>query len=302
MQSLEVTQRTRGGTRTRTFDALGHTFAVACEDDVAGVLDDAFAALAVNADPDDWYCVARGDASFTVARNGHILARAVDLVDAVERLRRDVNRRAVTAADGDLVLHAGAVELDGGAIVVSTPAHGGASTLVAALVAEGCGYLADEAVPVRLQDARVSPFPQPLALDDRALDLLPEIPTLRIGRTHDAAARRLVALRSTAGSTSTLPVAMVAFPERDWSGVTVVEPVSSDDAVVRLAERCFNFPRHGRVAIDTLTRLVADGAAVAVVGGDPRGSARALLDAFFSDPFSTSCSGHGPFIECAKGG
>ena len=72
MQSLEVTQRTRGGTRTRTFDALGHTFAVACEDDVAGVLDDAFAALAVNADPDDWYCVARGDASFTVARNGHI--------------------------------------------------------------------------------------------------------------------------------------------------------------------------------------------------------------------------------------
>jgi hypothetical protein len=280
MTSLETAQSRDSGARSPTFEALGHAFAVVSHDEVAALaVDEAFAALAVASEARDVYSVRRMDGCFTVERDGRVLEQVGNLAGVVDCLRRDVTRRAITAADADLVLHAGAVRIDQRAVLLSSPAHGGMSTLVAALVAEGCGYLADGAVAVRLHDGRVRPFPQPLALDDRALDMLPEVPALRLGRTETADGARLVALRSGASCDSTLQVAMVAFLEPETSGLTVVQPVSSGDAVVRLGERCFNFPRHGAAAIETLTRLVRDANRIAVVGGDPRSSACALLDA-----------------------
>jgi hypothetical protein len=72
---------------------------------------------------------------------------------------------------------------------------------------------------------------------------------------------------------------LVLFPERGVSGTTVLEPIGTGDAIVRLAENSFNFPRHGRDAIDALALLVQGAPSYGVVGDDPRTAASAVIDA-----------------------
>src|SRR5207302_7402643 len=127
----------------------------------------------------------------------------------------------------------------------------GKSTLVAALVALGLDYLTDEAVPVGLKDGRVRAFPRPMALDDHSLELLPEVIPLRLPRS-EVDQKRVIAVRcsSTVVDVRPFEVALVVFPERDDSGLTLLQPISRGDAIVRLAENAFNFPSHGRHGID----------------------------------------------------
>ena len=92
-----------------------------------------------------------------------------------------------------------------------------------------------------------------------------------LGDTH----KRVVAPRlgTAAVERTPLDVMLVLFPERDPSGLTVLEPISAGDAIIRLAENSFNFPRHGRDAIDALALLVQGAQAYRVVGDDPRTAA-----------------------------
>lgn len=60
-------------------------------------------------------------------------------------------------------LHAGAIELDGSAIVFPGRSRWGKSTLVASLVEQGCGYLSDEYAVVS-PDGSVFPLSKPIRL------------------------------------------------------------------------------------------------------------------------------------------
>ncbi len=60
-------------------------------------------------------------------------------------------------------LHAGAVEIDGFAIVFPGRSRWGKSTLVASLVAQGCGYLSDEYAVVSSEGC-VFPLSKPIRL------------------------------------------------------------------------------------------------------------------------------------------
>ena len=60
-------------------------------------------------------------------------------------------------------LHAGAVELDGAAVVFPGRSRWGKSTLVASLGAQGCGYLSDEYAVVS-PEGTVFPFSKPIRL------------------------------------------------------------------------------------------------------------------------------------------
>jgi hypothetical protein len=79
-------------------------------------------------------------------------------------------------------------------------------------------------------------------------------------------------------------VALVLFPERDASGLTVLEPVSRGEAIVRLAENAFNFPSHGRDGIDALALLAQRAEAYRFVGDDPRAAAIAVIDVLEQAP------------------
>jgi hypothetical protein len=268
--------------RTGTFDALGHRFGVACDDDrTLALVDEAFGVLAVSGPPIGWYHVEHRADAIHVRWMGSMVGAVTTPADALTLLRTHVQRRAISAADTDVVLRAGCAEIDGRTLVLSGDTGCGVSTLLAALVAAGGTYLSDDAMPVDVHSGRVRPFPQPLLLDDRSLDLLPEVIPLRSG-LDTTSRRRLVALRHAGSSFQDAPrsVSIVLFPERDDSGVAMLHPVEPDDAVVRLAEHAYNFPGHETEAIEAINWLVSDARSFELVGGDPHASARAVLDAF----------------------
>jgi hypothetical protein len=264
---------------TSTFDALGHRFAVACDNArTAAQIEDAFGVMAVGAPPIGWYSVRHRACSFEVGWMEAPLGTVATRSDALTLLRSHVQRAAIASADADLVLRAGGVELDGRTLVVSGESGCGVSTLLAALVAEGCSYLGDDAIPVELRSGKVRPFPQPLLLDDRSLDLLPEVSALASGvdSTHG---RRLVRMRGDRGSSTdtSRAVSVVVFPGLDGSGIAILRPVGGDEAVVRLVENAYNFPGHERDAIEAIDWLVRGARSFAVTGGDPHSSARAVI-------------------------
>jgi hypothetical protein len=267
--------------RTRTFDALGHRFAVASEDArIIRMVEEAFGVLAVCHGPHGWYHVRRHGESVELRWMEEIVGRVNDGADALDLLRADVQHRAIARAGGtELLLRAGCVEVDGQALLVSG-ARCGVSTLLAALVIEGCTYLSDDASPVEIPSGKVRPFPQPLLLDDRSLDLLPEVTALRSG-VDTTSGRRLVPMHSarTPKEHVARDVSIVLFPELDHSGLTMLRPVDRDDAVVRLAENAYNFPGQEQATIEAIHSLVRDAEAFAVVGDDPHISARAVMDA-----------------------
>jgi hypothetical protein len=268
--------------RTGTFDALGHRFGVACDDPrTAALVDEAFGVLAVSGPPIGWYEVEHRADAIHVTWMESMVGAVATPADALILLRTHVQQRAISAADSDVVLRAGCAEIGGRTLVMSGDTGCGVSTLLAALVAAGGTYLSDDAIPVEVRSGRVRPFPQPLLLDDRSLDLLPEVVPLRSG-LDTTGRRRLVALRHSGTTVQDVPraVSIVLFPERDDSGVAMLNPVDPDDAVVRLAEHAYNFPGHETEAIEALNWLVSDARAFELVGGDPHASAQAVLDAF----------------------
>ncbi len=65
------------------------------------------------------------------------------------------------------ILHAGAVVTPSGRVlVISGAPEAGKSTLVGALVQQGCRYLSDELIGVDLETGALLPFPKPLELDE----------------------------------------------------------------------------------------------------------------------------------------
>ncbi len=80
---------------------------------------------------------------------------------------------AVLADDAPgLRFHAGAVERDGDVVVVLGQSGHGKSTLTAALVQAGWGYLSDELVAVDAATFDVAPYARPLDLNQHSLDQL----------------------------------------------------------------------------------------------------------------------------------
>jgi hypothetical protein len=269
-----------GDARTGTFDALGHRFAVASEDArTIALVDEAFAVLAVDAPPTGCYHVGGHPDRIEVRWNSSTLGVVSDCARVLPLLRAHVQRSAIAAADGDLVLRAGGVERDGRTLLISGSPGCGVSTLVAALVAAGSTYLGDDAIPVDMRSGSVRPFPQPLLLDDRSLDLLPEITALPAG-PDSTSAKRLIAMRRTRSVHEVTPrdVSVVLFPEPDPSGITVVQPVDAGDAVVRLAGHAYNFPGREQEAIEALHWLACGADAFSVVGPDPHVAARAVME------------------------
>jgi hypothetical protein len=282
MASLETGTRPSPTMETAAFDALGHVFAVSSEDPRLGdLVDRSFAALTTERKPTGWYAIHRADdGRLDVGWKGKRAASSADRASAFAWLRWDVNRRAVAAADGDLVLHAGCVARGEGAILVSGPPGAGKSTLVAALVARGLTYLADEALPVDLVTARVRAFPGPMMLDDHSLELLPEVAPLRVPRVTTELKHTIIASRRPpAAESAARDVTIVLFPERDPSGLTAVQPVGRAETVVRLAQHSFNLPTHGHAAIDVLSRVASHAPAFRVVGDDPHAAADAVIEA-----------------------
>ena len=94
-------------------------------------------------------------ADFLVSRDGHeisCIARPGTPLETIRHLLLDQLLPLVLSAFGRLVLHAGAVEVKGEALLFLGPSGAGKSTLVGALCQRGARVLADDCVVVDMKD------------------------------------------------------------------------------------------------------------------------------------------------------
>ncbi len=145
------------------FAMINHRFVVDCDDDaVADRLSATLGDVTTDGGWDVRYAVISDDeAGWDVRRDDVVLALGVDVDRAVDALCTEANRLGVDSSDAAGVLHAGAVVRDGHAVVVVGESGVGKTTLVTRLLADGWGYLTDEAVQLTA-DGQVLAYPKPL--------------------------------------------------------------------------------------------------------------------------------------------
>lgn len=176
---------------------------------------------------------------------------------ALARLVWEVNQRAVGSRPDVLVLHAAGVAVGRAAVLLPASSGHGKSTLAAALLAAGAAYLSDEAVGVTAAGDLV-PYPKPLSLSHASAALFPQLGERRAPGAaryaplgHEVAPGELGA--RVAGGAA--PRAVVV-PRYDPGGGTRLEPLPRADALVLLAQQCFNFDRFAGPPLATLAALV----------------------------------------------
>jgi len=119
------------------------------------------AGLASN--PHVYEVVCPSDATRTVLFDGEPIVEVVPLSSAFAFLEWHVTRHCLQHTDDGIALHAGAVERDGRAILLSGSSGSGKTTIALSLLSRGAHYLSDEAVFVS-SDGRVRGLPRALAL------------------------------------------------------------------------------------------------------------------------------------------
>ncbi len=90
------------------------------------------------------------------------------------RLVWAINRQVIDGTTDRLLLHAGAVEIDGVGVLLPADMEAGKTTLVTGLLDRGAGYLTDEAASVtaRDQDLIVEGYAKPLSIDPGSWEVL----------------------------------------------------------------------------------------------------------------------------------
>ena len=152
-----------GATRVRV--SCDEQRAAALLDPLLAALPDALAAdheLRVEARRGDWETWADGEQ----------VATATTVDRAVLDLLHQLGDQVRHGSTGTIRLHAGAVELDGDAVLLVGVSDKGKSTLTTALVQRGWGYLTDEIAVVEAASGRVVPYAKALDLDAHARTLL----------------------------------------------------------------------------------------------------------------------------------
>jgi hypothetical protein len=161
-----------------------------------------------------------------------------------------------------LLLHAGAVERDGLALLMPALPGSGKSTLTAALSVSGWRLLSDE---FGAYDPTLGAFRamlKPIALKNESISVIrafapqarlgPEFPKTRKGTVaHLVADAAAVARRHE----SALPGAVI-LPRWAAGSPTRIEPLSADQLFPALAFNAFNYTTLGAVGFDAVVRLV----------------------------------------------
>jgi HprK-related kinase A len=161
-----------------------------------------------------------------------------------------------------LLLHSGAVERRGRAVLLPAMPGSGKSTLTAALALRGFRLLSDEFGVVRLKDSQLLPMLRPIALKNESIDVIARFaPQAVIGprypKTHKGTVAHLAPQPDhvDARNQPAAP-ALIIFPRHDPSVALELEPVPQARAFARLAVNSFNYEILGPDGFDALGRVV----------------------------------------------
>ena len=183
-----------------------------------------------------------------------------------------VNRRAVESGDGYVLVHAGAVEWDGRAVLFPAPMESGKTTLVAGLVRAGARYLSDEAAAIDPETLRVHPFPKSLTvgagswevLADLTPDVDPEVTRRYLLTEWHVDARTI---RPDAIAPPTAPAFVIA-PRYERDAGTALSPMTRAQAVMEMGQNSFNLSHHGRRGVEVLAMVARRSTCHRLVVGD----------------------------------
>ena len=161
-----------------------------------------------------------------------------------------------------LLLHAGAVELGGRAVILPATPGSGKSTLTAALAARGFRLLSDEFGVVRLDDGRLLPLLKPIALKNESINVIGRFaPGAKIGPAFANTRKGTVAHVAPDAAAfdrrrEPAAPALVIFPSYDPRIDCRVEPERRSHAFSRLSVNSFNYEMLGPAGFDAVARLV----------------------------------------------
>jgi HprK-related kinase A len=159
-----------------------------------------------------------------------------------------------------LLLHAGTVERDGRALLLTGESGAGKSTLSALLGESGWRFLGDEFALLGLDDGLVRPFPRAVSLKNAAADLFAGVPPERLGPLLEGTPKGNIRhLRPPPAAVAAMDVpaapALVLFPRYGDGLIGAVRPVGAAELFMRLTQASTNYVALGRRGFDSLTRL-----------------------------------------------
>ncbi len=171
-------------------------------------------------------------------------------VSSLPEALAELTRLAVTHSNL-LCMHAGVVSGPRGLIAIPGRSGLGKTTLVAALVRAGFGYVSDETLAINRDTGHVTPFPRPLGLGADVwpvLDLPGDPPPP--GRERCLPATYFGAVDKAGGVVADLVLA------RRAPGECRLEPARRGDAVGELLTRSFNHYRNAEASFHAVVELV----------------------------------------------
>jgi hypothetical protein len=270
-------------------EARGFLFDVHCDAELDDTVTALFAALERRAGrARAVFSVGREDGDGTpwhVRMDGQLMMGCEQMGEALHGLIVYINRRVVTARDDLLSIHAAAVATPDGAVLLPGTSGSGKTTLCARLLQRGAAYLSDDSVALD-RDGRVIGYPKPLGfkvgtweqfadagladLDhDAGPQLVWQVPPARLGAPTVISAE---------------PAAVVA-PRFEAGAAVHVESLSRHAAAAELLGQVQNLLAFGvPEALEVIGRLTASVTCHAVVYGDARDAAPAVISLIGSAP------------------
>jgi len=184
--------------------------------------------------------------------NGRRNMRGIARSRAVERVLQDLNLAAISHTRESILLHAGAVELEGRVVVIAGVSGQGKSTLTAALVRSGFSYVTDELVIIGPSTGFVRPYLKPLDLGAeslRMLDLDPDDEFV-VDKKHVAPSE--IGEVSPGGR-----VSLIVILDPDASGIDEIESLGPVDALTTMLPNVFAETHDSPDSLDQLADLCA---------------------------------------------
>ncbi len=219
----------------------------------------------------------RGEPGYFTALDGDILVRSTAPTVAFAHLLFEANQQAIEQSPGLVRLHAAAVSAEGRVIALPGPMGAGKSTLAAALVRRGLGYLTDEVVAIEPATGEVRPYAKPVSLGVAPVALGPVVWTPPAGADRFLGSAGVVPASALGSSETTpRPLGAIVLPRYVEGAPTDIEPVGAADALGQLAAHTFHLDEPGTLA--TLARLVGDVPTYTLTSGDLDEAVDAVLD------------------------
>lgn len=221
-----------------------------------------------------------GRPRYALDRDDQRVASSESLEELMSALLWQISGDTVQHAEGYLLVHAGAVVSPGGdGVLILGEAGSGKTTLVAALVQEGFGYLSDEAAAIELATGLAHPWPRPLGFRDGSRSLARFAPLFDPDR-GDAAAETHVGIDKIRPGAVASPAAVRHVIDHCYKPDTPtrLQPLSRAVGLVLMGSAAPRLRHEGERGLGVLAGVIRGAGAHVLVGGDLEQSVRAVCE------------------------